>query len=883
MLGKTISHYEVLERLGGGGMGVVYKARDTVLGRFVALKVVSPDLLEDAAALNGFIREAKAASALNHPNILTVHDLVEADGARFLVMELVEGRTLRHCIGEKGMGTKPLLSTALQVAEALAAAHHAGIIHRDLKPENIMVRGDGQVKVVDFGLAKLLHRTVADRAPSATTTADATIPIEEAIRRHNASDEKSHVAGTIPYMSPEQLSGKPADPRSDIFSLGVVLYEMAAGRPPFQGLTTRELVDQILEREPKPLSELATAVPEKIHEVVSKCLEKDPAERYQHADDIVVDLRKVKRVTESGPRITLPRKTEAYGAPAAPVPARGHRRSWVIYSVVVTLLLAAAVGLIIRRLGNRPQLDMVLKWGDEIGNAAISPDGTTIAFDSTVTGQHEVYVMLAKGGSPRQVTQGPGDKFDPRFSRDGTQLLYTVQGEGSAIWTISALGMNAQKLLSNASSADWSPDGQRVAYARRVTGEPAQLVICDASGFNENSIYTSRFEKISEIRWSPDNQWVFFNDQQSPMLISPNGGQARKLENLPNNADDVAWFPYGQFLYYSNRVNGITNIWRLKPPDGEPAKITQGPGDDFDPMPMFGAHTLVYAHGRKERDVWLDSSREKQPRKITRGGWVSSPALSPNGKRIAYIGEEADGLEYVWTTDGTGENATKVTRQGAYSSLVWSADGGRLAYSAAVEKPSEFSHVFVLDSTDKTTKQVTQGDFDAYADDFRPDGKALLYEKVVQMKSTLMSVDLTTGKEIGVGNDLEGGKFSSNARWVLALGSTDKPEQKGLWILPANGGAGTRVLTQAVSYAKWAESDRAIVYSLAGKTKGEIRLWKLPVQNGEAAGSPSIFFSFPAPSYADDDWDVTSDLSWIAHPHTDNRGDLYKITRRRGE
>ncbi len=282
MIGKTISHYRILEKLGGGGMGLVFKARDTLLDRDVALKVISTDLLKDAEAVGAFVREAKSASALNHPNIITVHDLLfEAEGAHFIVMELVEGKTLRQLIRKKGVEPKQLFAITSQVGEALSAAHNAGIVHRDLKPENVMVRSDGHVKVVDFGLAKLVARKKETSFDGPTP--NSTLPyIGMSGGPNEAPAEKTHIAGTLPYMSPEQLRGDTVDQRSDIFSFGVVVYEMATGRQPFQGRTTAEIITNILEVVPPPLTDLSGAFPEKLQDIVSKCLDKDPSERYQH-------------------------------------------------------------------------------------------------------------------------------------------------------------------------------------------------------------------------------------------------------------------------------------------------------------------------------------------------------------------------------------------------------------------------------------------------------------------------------------------------------------------------------------------------------------------------------------------------------------------------
>jgi eukaryotic-like serine/threonine-protein kinase len=346
MIGKTVSHYRIVEKLGGGGMGVVYKATDTVLDRPVALKVLSAQMLADPAAVRAFLREAKSASSLNHPNILTVHDLIEGDGVHFLVMEFVQGRTLRELISGKGMEVKSLLNISVQVAEALAAAHKAGIIHRDLKPENIMVRSDGHSKVVDFGLAKLV--VPQERIVTGPSLTQSTVPFGSApAAPSELSAQQSRIAGTLPYMSPEQLTGKPLDARTDIFSFGVVLYEMTTAQRPFQGATTGELVQSILEKEPRPVTDSPRVAPEKLPEIIAKCLEKDPDDRYQHIEDAAVDLRRLKRITESAGKAVM----AAVEAPSKRVrwerwrkPAFALMAGIAVLALVLTLALGLNVG-----------------------------------------------------------------------------------------------------------------------------------------------------------------------------------------------------------------------------------------------------------------------------------------------------------------------------------------------------------------------------------------------------------------------------------------------------------------------------------------------------------------------------------------------------------
>ena len=353
MIGRTISHYEITEKLGEGGMGVVYKARDSHLDRFVALKVLPPEKVSDPERKRRFVQEAKAASALNHPNIVTVHDIDQADGVDFIAMEYVEGRTLEEKTGRKGLKLNEALKYAIQIADAVAKAHSAGIVHRDLKPGNVMVTGDGRVKVLDFGLAKLTETAV--RPEDETKTAQ-------------ASTEVGMIVGTASYMSPEQAKGKKVDARSDIFSFGSMLYEMLTGRRAFRRDTPALTLVAILHMEPQPLE---PTIPRDLDKVVMRCLRKDPARRFQNMGDVKVELEELKEESEAG----------ALEGTAA---VERKRRRWWPWAAVGAVTLGAALFLLGQRWergrSSPPVFRQLTFRRGTIYSARFAPDGHTIVY-----------------------------------------------------------------------------------------------------------------------------------------------------------------------------------------------------------------------------------------------------------------------------------------------------------------------------------------------------------------------------------------------------------------------------------------------------------------------------------------------------------------------
>jgi Tol biopolymer transport system component len=774
--GALLGRYEIVALVGAGGMGEVYRARDERIGRNVAIKVLPPEFGTDPERLRRFEQEARAAGALDHPNILAVHDVGSFEGSPYMVTEFLEGETLHQRLHGTGLTVRKAVEIAIQIARGLAAAHEKGIVHRDLKPANVFIANDGQVKILDFGLAKVTHPEVKPDPYGPTATSA-------------SSTEAGAVLGTMGYMSPEQLRGNPADARSDIFAFGCVLYEMVSGQPPFLKATAADTVSAVLHEEPPGLDSPGSTVPPGLRQIVRRCLEKRPQDRFSTAHDLALAL-------------------EAAASGDSELPVRGTHQRWALGRawIVPAALLAALVAVAGLWLVQRKQSDSLPpfhtrqvtgRFGIE-SEPAISPSGSEIVYAAQENGKGAIRMTDIRGGTPVRLAERNTQASDPAWFPDGSTVVFTSSdGLATSIWKVPRFGGTPMMLVQNAAEGRVSPDGTRIVFTRNAEDGFPRVWVATLTAVDQARRITGPDDGLFNHAWpawSPDGRTICYSDARDLWLVPADGGKAHPLTKDDPEDRQPVWSADGRFIYFTSTREGTLALWRIPAGGGQPVRVTDGTGSEHFPSLSRDGRRLAFVSRVRDFGLALADLRTGKISHFQEGGFACMPAIAPDCSTLVFVSMVADSVAL--RSLPLRDNAP------AADSVVLAAQGGDIASPA-----------------------------------FSPDGRWVAYYRAVEGHREIWVVPAQGGSPVNFSNHLGQNLqpvWSPDSSRIAFVSNRGGAYQ--IWVAPVADGRRTGEPRQVtfdagtVTYPNWSPDGKSVAFVLLTDEGNEV--WVAPVDGG---------------------------------------------------
>jgi len=836
LVGRLLGPYQILSVLGAGGMGEVYRARDTRLNRTVAIKILPRHLSERADLRQRFEREARALASLSHPHICPIHDVGKEDGIDFLVMEYLEGETLAGRLRKGALPLEPALQVAVEIAQALDEAHKHGVIHRDLKPGNVMLTKSG-AKLLDFGLAKQQVLSPFANPPSSLsplanppsplsplargTTGGQTTPENESLT------EEGMILGTLEYMAPEQVEGKPADARTDIFALGLVIYEMATGKKVFQGESKASLAAAILTFQPPLITSIQPSAPITLERALGKCLNKDPEERWQTARDLAGELKWILEDLASS-RISAASKTD--DGPKAPRAKRARR----LVGIAAGLALAAAGALwfyFARIAESLPAMKVsrVTSYPGQETEPALSPDGKMVAFVWNGENQdnRDIYVKLVDEGVPIPLTHDPADDLSPTWSPDGRLIAFRRQSAGGGgIYLVPSLGGSERKISElvggvSFKSLEWSPNGKFLASSEQPSlALPPRIFLLAVDTGEKKPLTSGPFDL--RPAFSPDGESLLFTRSSGSMShlyrVPVAGGEPRRViyDDYTESFSGV-WTADGTEIIFTGDLYGGGGLFRANAQGGKPQPLSPGGQFGYNPSISRQGHRLVYSEQTYDTDIWrldLSPALKGKPSALTRlissSRLEDTPNFSPDGKRIVFSSNRSGHWE-IWVCDSDGRNSVQLTSFGGpyiTGTPRWSPDGKTIVFDS---RPRGKGDILVINAESRAQQNLTADTYENMVPSWSRDGRWIYFSSTRggDGEFQVWKMPVEGGQPIQVTK--KGGREAFESFDGTTVYYSKTPDRNAIWRVPAAGGEETRFLANTW-WRYWTVGEKGIYF-----------------------------------------------------------------------